>query len=129
MSRILVVDDEESLRTHPARRGLIFDYADALMNAGRAADALALVTRAEQVLPPDYRLYQLEARAHLALGQRLEQHRAQAEAYLLRGSVPAAIEQLQLGLRSGDGDYFQLSSAEARLKELQALDTGSRRRR
>ncbi len=119
---------EESLRTHPARRGLIFGYAEALMDAGRAEDALAVVTRAERILPPDYRLYQLEARAHLALGQRLQQHRAQAEAYLLRGSVPAAIEQLQIGLRSGDGDYFQLSSAEARLKELQALDTAARRR-
>ncbi len=119
---------EESIQNYPGRRGLIYDYAGALMEAGRVDDALALVVRAQQTLPPDYRLYQIEARAHEALGQRLQQHRAQAEAYLLRGSVPAAIEQLQIGLRSGDGDYFQLSSAEARLKELRALDSASRRR-
>jgi len=119
---------QEAIASHPGRRALVYDYARALMEAGQAGEALDLVVRAQQSLPPDYQLYTLEARAHLALGQRLQQHRAQAEAYLLRGSVPAAIEQLQIGLRSGDGDYFQLSSAEARLRELQALDVASRRR-
>jgi len=119
---------EESIKAYPGRRGLIYDYAGALLEARREQDALNLVLRAQQQLAPDYRLYQLEARAHEALSQRLQQHRALAEAYLLRGSVPAAIEQLQIGLQSGDGDYFQLSSAEARLKELRALDSAARRR-
>jgi predicted Zn-dependent protease len=56
------------------------------------------------------------------------QHRAQAEAYVLRGNLPAAIEQLQLAQRAGDGDFYQKSSVEARLKELVAIDTESRRR-
>lgn len=118
----------ESTSSHPGRRGLIYDYAGAMLEARRPEEALALVLRAKDILPPDYRLFQLEARAHQALGHHLQQHRAQAEAYLLRGSVPAAIEQLQIGLRGGDGDYFQLSSAEARLKELRAIDTANRRR-
>lgn len=117
-----------AIDAHPSRRGLLYDYAAALLEGGQAEEALRIVARAQQALPPDYRLYQLEARCHQVLGQRLQQHRAQAEAYLLRGSVPAAIEQLQIGLRSGDGDYFQLSSAEARLKELRALDAANRRR-
>jgi predicted Zn-dependent protease len=87
-----------------------------------------VVTQALDTLPADHRLYRLQARAYAALGQRLQQHRAQAEAYLLMGSLPAAIEQLQIGLRSGDGDYYQLSSAEARLKELRSLDSDARRR-
>jgi predicted Zn-dependent protease len=58
----------------------------------------------------------------------LLQHRAQAEAYVLRGNLPAAIEQLQLAQRAGDGDFYQKSSVEARLKELVAIDTESRRR-
>ena len=56
------------------------------------------------------------------------QHRAQAEAYVLRGNLPAAIEQLQLAQRAGDGDFYQKSSVEARLKELVAIDTEGRRR-
>jgi predicted Zn-dependent protease len=32
--------------------------------------------------------------------------------------VPAAIEQLQLARSAGDGDFYQLSVVDARLKEL-----------
>src|SRR5262249_40097001 len=70
----------------------------------------------------DPRLYLLQARAYSALGRQLAQHRAQAEAYVRQGNVSAAVEQLQIGLKSGDGDFYQLSSAEARLRELRRLD-------
>jgi hypothetical protein len=43
------------------------------------------------------------------------------------GNVSAAVEQLQIGLKNGDGDFFQLSSAEARLRELRKLDAELRR--
>jgi predicted Zn-dependent protease len=117
-----------AIERFPRRRALIYAYADALLEARRAQDALQVVNQALDTLPGDHRLYRLQARAYAALGQRLQQHRAQAEAYLLMGSLPAAIEQLQIGLRSGDGDYYQLSSAEARLKELRSLDSDGRRR-
>ena len=58
--------------------------------------------------------------SYAALGKRLLQHQAQAELYVLRGSVPAAIEQLQLAQAAGDGDFYELSAVEARLKELRA---------
>ena len=39
---------------------------------------------------------------------------------MLQGSLPAAIEQLQLAQKSGDGDFYQLSSVDARLRDLRA---------
>jgi predicted Zn-dependent protease len=39
---------------------------------------------------------------------------------VLQGSLPAAIEQLQLARTSGDGDFYQLSVIDARLKDLRA---------
>lgn len=47
------------------------------------------------------------------------QHHAQAEAYIRQGNLPAAIDQLETALRSKDGDFYQTSGVEARLKELQ----------
>ena len=47
-------------------------------------------------------------------------HQAQAEFYILQGSLPAAIEQLQLAQTSGEGDFYELSVVDARLKELRA---------
>jgi len=119
----------EGVKRFPRRRALIFGYAEALLDARQPQAALQVTTDAIRLLPPDARLYRLQAQSYAAMGQRLQQHRAQAEAYLLMGSLRAAIEQLQIGLKSGDGDYFELSSAEARLRELTALDIESRRRR
>lgn len=118
----------DAVQRHPRRRALIYDYAQSLLDARRPQDALQVVTSAVRALPPDVHLYRLQAQSHAALGQQLQQHRAQAEAYLLMGSLPAAIEQLQIGLKSGDGDYYQQSSAEARLRELRALDQQARRK-
>jgi predicted Zn-dependent protease len=78
-----------------------------------AADAL-------QFYPSDHRLYFLQARANADLGKMLAQGRAQAEANVLLGNRALAIEQLQNALRAGDGDFFELSAAESRLRELRA---------
>jgi hypothetical protein len=37
------------------------------------------------------------------------------------------VEQLRIGLKSGDGDFYQTSSAEARMRELRRLDEEMRR--
>jgi predicted Zn-dependent protease len=118
----------EGVKRFPRRRALIYGYAEALLEAKQPREALQVITEAIRALPPDARLYSLQARCYAALDQRLQQHRAQAEAYLLMGSLPGAIEQLQIGLKSADGDYFEMSSAEARLRELTALDLDSRRK-
>jgi predicted Zn-dependent protease len=111
-----------ALKTYPAYRALVYDYANALLQARRPEAALKFVDERLQMITDDYRLYLLKARSHAALNQRLAQHRAQAEAYVRMGNVGAAVEQLQIGLKSGDGDFYQLSSAEARLRELRRLE-------
>jgi predicted Zn-dependent protease len=112
----------EALKMYPSYRALVYGYADSLLRAGQAEDALKFVEGRLQGVADDHRLYLLQARAYGALGKRLAQHRAQAEAYVRMGNVGAAVEQLQIGLKNGDGDFFQLSSAEARLRELRKLD-------
>ncbi|MET0166104.1 MAG: M48 family metalloprotease [Burkholderiales bacterium] len=111
-----------ALSSHPRYRALVFDYAAALLQNRQAADALKFVNEQLQIYPNDPHLYELEARAYAALGKKLQQHRAQAESYALLGNLTAAIDQLQLGLKAGDGDFYQLSSAEARLRELRSAE-------
>jgi predicted Zn-dependent protease len=48
-------------------------------------------------------------------------HRSLAEAYLSAGSLSLAIDQLQLALKNGNGDFHDSSAVEARLRELRAL--------
>ncbi|SCY25196.1 M48 family metalloprotease [Nitrosospira sp. Nsp13] len=112
---------EAALRTYPQHRALIYDYTDALLRANSADAALKFVNQQLQYMPNDIRLYQLQAQSYGALGDMMMQHRAQAEVYTRQGNVHAAIEQLQIALKGDDGDFYQKSSAEARLKELRVL--------
>jgi predicted Zn-dependent protease len=116
-----------AMKRFPRNRALTYDYVRLLLDNKRGAEALRLTTAALSSARSDSRLYRLQAESYAATGQKLQQHRAQAEAYALTGSLPAAIEQLQIGLKVGDGDFYQLSSAEARLKELRALDVEQRK--
>lgn len=111
---------QQALQRYPGRLPLVYAYAEGLQQAGRDVDALAALEYPLRQYPGDARLRALQARTYAALGKRLLQHQAQAELYLLRGSVPAAIEQLQLAQAAGDGNFYELSVVEARLKELRA---------
>jgi predicted Zn-dependent protease len=117
----------DASKAYPSYRALVYEHADALLQAGQPGSALKLVEDRLQSITDDYRLYLLQARSYAALNKRLAQHRAQAEAYVRMGNVTGAVEQLQLGLKSGDGDFYQLSSAESRLRELRRLDDDLKR--
>ena len=110
----------EAYAKYPHSRPLLYANAAALQDAGRNAQAQTLLTDALRLYPRDYRLHQLQARNYSAMGKRTAQHQSQAEVYALQGSLPAAIEQLQLARAAGDGDFYQLSVVDARLKELRS---------
>ena len=122
----LLAHYRQAMARFPAHRALIYGYARALLDVGRSAEALALVENRLRATPSDLRLYELQARGYAQQGRVLLQHRALAEAEVLRGNLPAAIEHLQIALKSGEGDFYQLSSVEARLKELRARDAERR---
>jgi len=117
----------EALKRYPGRLPLVYAYALALHEEGRNADVLALIDAPMRQFPYEAGLRELQAQAYAGLGKRLLQHQAQAEVYVLRGSVPAAIEQLQLARAAGDGNFYELSSVEARLKELRAQHAQAQR--
>lgn len=107
---------------YPGYRPLIYANADALLLASKPERALALVSDQLDLHPEDDRLYQLKSRAYALQGRDYLRHDAQAEAYIHQGNPEAAVEQLRLALQSRDGDFYQRSITEARLKELLLLD-------
>ncbi|MFN3544568.1 MAG: M48 family metalloprotease [Thiobacillus sp.] len=117
---------EAGTAAHPGYRPLRYGHLAALLAAGRNAEALAIAERLLQLYPLDRRMWRLAAQAHAQLGHRLQSHRAQAEALALGGNLVAAVEQLDLGIRAGDGSFHELSAAEARRREWQALEKSQR---
>ena len=109
---------KQALARYPNNRALNYAYIDALQQLRQHREAVSLLDEQIKNYPRDARLYALRAKGYAALGKRLLQHQSQAEVYVLQGSVSSAIEQLQLAQKSGDGDFYQLSSVDARLRAL-----------
>jgi predicted Zn-dependent protease len=112
---------------HPGYRPLQYGLIDALLATGRNNDALTQVDRQLSLYPLDRRLWRRAAHAHAQLGHRLQSHRAQAEAAALSGNLVAAIEQINLGLKAGDGSFHELSAAEARRREWEDAEKAQRK--
>jgi beta-barrel assembly-enhancing protease len=109
-----------STKRYPYSRAISYAHIGVLQDAGRNDAALAALREPLRLYPRDARLYGMQAKTYAALGKRLLQHQSQGESYALQGVLPAAIEQYQLARAAGDGDFYQLSVVEARLKELRA---------
>ncbi len=107
-----------ALKTSPQERALSYAYIDTLLLAKRPDDALKMVNERLATVQDDYRLYELQGKCYAALGKKLPQHQAQAEAYIRQEKLPAALEQFELAVKSADGDFYQQSAAEARMRQI-----------
>ncbi len=112
---------QDARRTYPNYRALFYGQVEQLLHARQAGTALRMIDGGLQTQPDDVRLYQLQSQAYAVQGNSLLQHRAQGEAYARAGQFGAAIEQLQIALKSGGGDFYLMSAIEARLRELRQL--------
>src|SRR5262245_12274901 len=118
-----------ALARSPNYRPLHYAYVEVLQGMGQHQAAVAWLADLVKSYPRDARLYSLQAKSYAASGKRLLHHQALAENYYLQGTLPAAIEQLQLAQKSGDGDFYQLSAVEARLRVLRSQQAEEKRAR
>ena len=109
---------EAALPRYPNKMQFVYDYPDALLAANRPRDAVAFVERELLRFPNDGRLHRTAAQAYAALGNRMQQHRHQAELYAWQGDLRSAVIQLELAIKAGDGDFYQASVVETRLRAL-----------
>ncbi len=110
---------ESALTRYPNKMQLIHDYPEALIKAGRPADASAFAERELARYPSEGPLHEIAARAYAAQDKRLKQHEHQGEFYAWIGNLSLAVDQFQLAAKAGDGDFYQLSVVETRLRVLQ----------
>ena len=102
----------------PLNQGLVYGYGAALVGARRFDESRRFAETQLQNYPEDIGLHKMRAESYAGLGQRAMQHRALAEVFALQGQTAGAIEQLQLAQKAGDANFYELSSIDARLREL-----------
>lgn len=111
---------EAALQRYPNKMQLVTDYPEALLKAKRPAQAVAFVEAQLQRFPGDGPLHQIAARAYADLNMRLLEHQHQGEFYAWAGNLSAAIAQFELAAKAGDGNFYQVSVVETRLRKLRA---------
>ena len=111
---------EAALQRYPNKMQLVNDYPEALLKAKRPAQAAAFVEAQLQRFPGDGPLHQIAARAYADLNMRLLEHQHQGEFYAWAGNLPLAIAQFELAAKAGDGNFYQVSVVETRLRKLRA---------
>jgi predicted Zn-dependent protease len=108
----------EASSRYPQDRAVAYDFVEALLATQRADEASKFVAADVQAHSTDFRMRGLQAKTYAMQGRHLREHWAQAEAYALQGLLLPAIEQLQLAQKATDGDFYDRSQVDARLREL-----------
>ena len=108
---------ETALKDLPLARGLVYQYAEALLSAGRAEDAGIFLRDQASLYRQEARLQNLLAKTYAAQGKKSLEHIALAEAYAIDGALPAALLQLDIARADPDVQYFDLSVIDARERE------------
>jgi predicted Zn-dependent protease len=103
---------------YPTERAVSYALVESLLAAGQPQEALKVTIADLQAYTTDYRMHGLQAKTYAALGKHLQQHRAQGEAYFLQGQLMPAIEQFDLAQKADDGDFYEHSQVDARLRAL-----------
>ncbi|NOT14610.1 MAG: M48 family metallopeptidase [Methylotenera sp.] len=112
---------EAALKMYPGNRALIYDYLEHLLAIRQAESALAVVKESQRIYPDDAMLYDLMAKAYTMQNKNLLMHQALGEAYFRKYDLLRAIEQMDLAVKSQDGDFYQTSIVEARLKAMRNM--------
>jgi len=80
--------------------------------------SIKLINDKLNIYPDDSYFYELLSRAYAKQGKELLQYQAQSEAYYRKFNLPRAIEQMEFAVKSKDGNFYQKSIVESRLKQL-----------
>ena len=107
-----------AMQAFPQQRALFYGNVEALYESGQIDTALSQVNERLKNIQDDAKLFELAAKGYEKKNKKLAQHRAIGEAYFRRGNLIGAVEQLQIAVKAKDGDFYETSSAEARLREM-----------
>lgn len=111
----------EALKLYPDNRALIYGYADHFLAVKQVDNAIKLIKDKQSLYPSDAYFYEVLAKAYTMQSKALLSYQAQGEAYFRKYDLARAIEQMELATKAKDGDFYQISIVEARLKELRRL--------
>lgn len=109
---------ERAVVEYPNHVQLQYDLPEVLLRAKEPKRALASLEKSLARRPDDAQFLELAARASADAGLKMKQHRFLGEQYARQGNLRGALDQFELASKAGDGDYYEASYVEARVREM-----------
>ncbi len=116
----------KGLNAFPAHRGLIYGYTEHFLAINQPDKAIKLVQDKHNLYPNDAYFYAILAKAYTQKNKNLLRFQAQGEAYYRQYNLQKAIEQMELAAKAKDGNFYEQSIVETRLKELRRLQSNEK---
>ena len=110
---------EQNLNFFPSNRSFIYGLADLYIRTQETDEAIELLKKNEQKFSQDPILYNLFAKGYANQGKKLLQYENLAEAAYYNFNLQEAIMRMDLAIKANDGDFYQKSRVESRLKQFQ----------
>jgi len=108
----------KALYIYPNYRALIYGLAEHYLMTNEPEKTIRLINDKLNIYPDDSYFFELLSKAYSKQGKELLQYQAQSEAYYRKFNLPRAIEQMEFAAKSKDGNFYQKSIVESRLKQL-----------
>lgn len=110
---------QATLKAYPQSYAAGAAMMNAYLKLGRTNDAIAWLKARTRLQPNEVVWWTMLSNAYDQAKNVPMRHYALGEKYALEGAWPAAIEQLKIARSSGGADFYQASSIDARLREMQ----------
>jgi predicted Zn-dependent protease len=108
-----------ALKAYPQSYAAGAAMMDAYLKLGRTNDAITWLKARTRVQPNEVVWWTMLSNAYDQAKNVPMRHYALGEKYALEGAWPSAIEQLKIARSSGGADFYQVSTIDARLREMQ----------
>jgi len=110
---------QNALRAYPQSYAAGAAMVNAELKVGRTNDAIAWLKTRTRAQPNEILWWSMLSNAYDQAKNVPMRHFALGEKYALEGAWPSAIEQLKIARSAGGADFYQSSSIDARLREMQ----------
>ena len=110
---------EENLNYYPSNRSFVYGLADLYLKTQETEKAIKLLKKNVRRFSNDPILYKLFAKGYSNQGKKLLQYENLAEAAYYNFNLQEAIIRMDLAIKANDGDFYQKSRVESRLKQFQ----------
>ena len=109
---------DEGLEKYPGYRSFIYGLAEIYIEDNESFKAIRLLGNYKNKFFKDPNLYKFISKAYASQGKELLQYENMAESFYYQFNLQEAINQMDLAVKANDGNFYEKSRVEARLKQL-----------